>query len=134
VTANNTRTDGTDASPAAPAIPTVMPCRYALAGSAGSVAANAGFAVGLFAALSGGLRRTLITARGFIPAAGVVLAIPVLPMLLALCMTLSALAAVEVARSGTRVSVMVLMGVILFAVATERWGDARFLALAALGL
>jgi len=150
VTANETRTDGADASPAVAAIPTVLPWRYALTicaaalvlgvvgyaltGSAGSMAATAGFAVSLFAALSGGLRFALITALGFIAAAALILAFPVLPVLLALCMTLSALAAVEGARSGTRVSVMALMGVILFAIATGRGGDARLLALAAVGL
>lgn len=150
MTANETLTDKTGTSPPAPTIPTVMPWRhtlticaaalvlgiagYALTGSAGSMAATAGFAVGLFAALSGGLRRAMTTALGFIAAAALILAFPVLPMLLALSMTLSALAAVEVARSGTRVSVMVLMGVILFAIATERGGDARLLTLAALGL
>ncbi len=39
------------------------------------------------------------------------------------------MAAVEMLRSGTRKSMMLHMGVILFAVATERGGDARMLAL-----
>jgi hypothetical protein len=67
------------------AIPTVLPWFYALTtcgtalglgitgftliGSAGSMSAIAGFAVGLFAALSGGLRGALIAGLGFIGAA-----------------------------------------------------------------
>jgi hypothetical protein len=39
-----------------------------------------------------------------------------LGVLLALCITLSVMAAVEVARSGKRIAVVVLMGVILFAI------------------
>lgn len=132
------------------AIPTVLPWRYALTicgtalglgitgftliGSAGSMSAIAGFAVGLFAALSGGLRGALIAGLGFIGAAGLVLAFPVLPVLLAVCLALSALAAIEVARAGTRMAVMVLMGLILFAIAVERGGDLRMLTLAAPGL
>jgi len=132
------------------AIPTVLPWRYALTicgaalglgiagyavtASAGSMAATAGFAVGLFAALSGGLRGALIAGPGFIAVAGVVLAIPVLPVLLSLCIALSVMAAVEVARSGTRMSVMVLMGLILFAIATGREGYIQMLPLVALGL
>ncbi|MFU8865362.1 MAG: hypothetical protein ACNA7O_15735 [Rhodobacterales bacterium] len=143
---SETQIKAADASPAAP---TVMPWRYALSicaaalvlgiagfaltGSAGSMAATAGFAVGLFAALSGGLKQALVAWLGFIAAAALILTFPVLPVLLALCISLSALAAVEVARSGTRVAVMALMGIILFAIATERGGDASMLALAALG-
>ncbi len=131
-------------------IPTVLPWRYALTicgaalalgiagfavtGSAGSMAATAGFAVGLFAALSGGLRGALLAGLGFICAAGLVLAFPVLSVLLALCIALSVMAAVEVARFGTRMSVMVLMGVVLFAIATDHDGDGRMLALSALGI
>lgn len=133
-----------------PAVPTVLPWRYALTicaaalglgiagyvatGSAGSMAATAGFSVGLFAALSGGLRATLIAGIGFICAAGLVLAFPVMPVVLALCIALSLIAAVEVARVGTRISVMVLLGVVLFAIATERGSDVRMLALAVVGL
>lgn len=133
-----------------PAVPTVLPWRYALTicaaalglgiaghaatGSAGSMAATAGFSVGLFAALSGGLRAMLIAGIGFICAAGLVLALPVLPVVLALCIALSVGAAVEVARVGTRVSVMVLLGVVLFAIATERGSDVRMLAMGAVGL
>ncbi len=135
------------------AVPTVLPWRYALTicaaalalgiagyaatgsvGSVGSIAATAGFAVGLFAALSHGLRGVLIAGLGFIAAAGMVLAYPVLPVLMAVCIALSGVAAVEVARVGTRMSVMVLMGLILFAVAVERGGDLRMLALAAFGV
>lgn len=137
-------------SPSNAAIPTVLPRRYALTicgtalglgitgfaliGSAGSMSAIAGFAVGLFAALSGGLRGALIAGLGFIGAAALVLAFPVLPVLLAVCLALSALAAIEVALAGTRMAVMVLMGLILFAIAVERGGDLRMLTLAALGL
>lgn len=136
--------------PSKAAIPAVLPWRYALTmcgaalalgvsgfamnGSAGSMAATAGFAMGLFAALSGGLRWAVIAGLGFMCAAGLVLAVPALPVLMALCIGLSALAAVEGARAGTRMSVMGLMGVILFAIATDRGGDLRLLALAALGL
>lgn len=98
------------------------------------MAAIAGFAVSLCAALSGGLRGALIASLGFIAAAALVLVFSVLPALLAICITLSAIAAVEAARSGTRMSVMVLMGIILFAIATERGGDGRMLALAVVGL
>jgi hypothetical protein len=107
---------------------------YVATGSAGSKAATAGFSVGLFAALSGGLRATLIAGIGFICAAGLVLAFPLLPVVLALCIALSVVAAVEVARVGTRISVMVLLGVVLFAIATERGSDVRMLKLAAVGL
>ena len=80
MTAKEPLTDETDTSPAAPAIPKVMPWRYALTicaaalvlgiagyvvmGSVGSMAATAGFAVGLFAALSGGPRGRLSRASG----------------------------------------------------------------------
>jgi len=133
-----------------PTIPAVMPWRYAITicaaalvlgsagyaiiGSAGSMAAMSGFAVGLFAALSGGLRGVLVAALGFIAAVALLMAFPVLQVLLAICITLAALAAIEVAWSGTRVAIMVLMGVILFAIAIAQSGDARMLALAALGL
>lgn len=135
---------------AGPTPPAVLPWRYALticaaalglgiagyaaSGSAGSMAATAGFSVGLFAALSGGLRGALIAGVGFICAAGLVLAFPVLPVVLALCLGLSVLAAVEVARAGTRISVMVLMGLVLFAIAAERGSDVGMLGLAILGL
>jgi hypothetical protein len=107
---------------------------YAATSSAGSMAATAGFSVGLFAALSGGLRASLIAGLGFTCAAGLVLSVPVLPVVLALCIALSLIAAVEVARVGTRISVMVLLGVVLFAIATERRSDVRTLAPAAVGL
>ncbi|MDO9526873.1 MAG: hypothetical protein Q7J57_15265 [Gemmobacter sp.] len=71
---------------------------------------------------------------GSICAAGLVLAFPVLPVVLGLCIALSVVAAVEVTRVGTRVSVIVLLAVVLFAVATERGSDVRMLALAILGL
>jgi len=111
VSGSETQIKAADASPEAP---TVMPWCYALTGSAGSMAATAGFAVGLFAALSGGFKQALVAWLGFIAAAALILTFPVLPLLLALCINLSALAGVEVARSGTRVAVMALMGVILF--------------------
>lgn len=133
-----------------PPVPTVLPWRCALTicaaalglgvagydvtGSAGSMAATAGFSVGLFAALSGGLRAALIAGLGFICVVGLVLALPVLPVVLALCVALSVVAAVEGAQVGTRISVMVLLGVMLFAIATERGSDVRMLGLATLGL
>jgi hypothetical protein len=107
---------------------------FAATGSAGSMAATAGFAVGLFAALFHGLRGVLIAGFGFIAAAGLVLASPVLPVLIAVCSALSILTAAEVASAGTRMSVMVLMGLILFAIAVERGSDLGMLALAAFGL
>lgn len=105
-----------------------------MTGSAGSMAATAGFAVGLIAALSGELRGALVAGLGFIVVAGVVLAFPVVSVLLALCIAISVMAGVEVARTGTRMSVMMLMGVILFAIAAESGGDIRMLPLAAFGL
>lgn len=136
--------------PAGPAIPSVVPWRhalticaaalglglggYVLSGSAGSMAALAGFAVGLFAALSGGRRGALIACLGFVAAAGLVLAFSGLPMLLALSLGLSALATVEAVQSGTRMSVMGLLGIILVAMAIDRGGDVRLVPQAVLGL
>ena len=83
------------------------------------MAATAGFSVGLFAALSGGLRATLIASLGFICAAGLVLSFPVLPVVLALCIALSVVAAVEVARVGTRISAVAMTaGVLLVSAPT----------------
>lgn len=145
-----TVSDGMGARPTGPAVPTVMPWRYALTicgaalilgiaghvvlGSPGSMVAMAGFAVGLFATLSRGVKGALIAGCGFLVAAAVGQAFPVMPVLLAVCMIVSALAVVEVALWGTRMSVMMLMGVILTAIATERGGDFRMLAMAAAGL
>ena len=149
MTGNAPFSDPTPGTPGT-AIPTVMPWRYALlicaaalvlgiagyalTGSAGSMAATAGFAVGLFAALSAGGRGVAVAGPGFIAACALVLIFPGMPVLLGICLALSVMAAVEVARSGTRMSVMVLMGVILFAIATARVGDLRMLALASAGL
>lgn len=107
---------------------------FAAASSAGSMAATTGFAVGLFAALSAGRKGALIAGLGFIAAAGLVMAFPGVLVLLALCIALSAMAGVEVARSGTRMSVMVLMGIILFAIACERGDNNWMPTLAAAGL
>lgn len=132
------------------AIPTVMPWRHAgticgaalvlgvagfvMQGSAGSMAATAGFAVGLFATLSAGGRGALVSGAGYLAAAALLLAFPNVAVLLALCLALSAASAVEVLKAGSRMSIMVLMGFILFAIAARRGGDVWMLPLAAAGL
>ena len=105
-----------------------------LTGGVGSPAALAGFGVGCFAALSGGRRLTLQAGLAFMAAIALVFVFPALPVLLGVCLALSAAAAVEVERFGSRASAMVLMGVILTALTFERGGDLWALALALAGL
>jgi hypothetical protein len=107
---------------------------FLMAGQVAAIASVAGFMTGGFAASSAGLRGTLAGGAGLLAALALLLISQSLPIFAAVCALLCLAAGVEASRQGTRISVMVLLGVTVMAVALARGPDPLILPLAVLGL
>ncbi len=103
-------------------------------GSAGAVIAVAGFALGGFATAAAGWRGCARGGAIFLPGLAILLAWPGPGALALVSAALCILAGIEVARGGTQITVMALLGLVMSFVAMAGGSDPWLMAPAAVGV
>ncbi len=107
---------------------------YALAGQVGAVASLAGLMTGAFGSGSAGRPGALAGGAGLLFAFGVLNAGAGMPVGLGLTLLLCIAAGIEAARTGTRIAIMILLGLTLLMSASDPVPLARLLVPAVTGL
>lgn len=100
-----------------------------VAGAAGAIAAGAGYQIGSFASLNRGYKQTVWASAVVLPFAGLVLAVDGLTVAAAAMVLLTALAAREYVKEGSRVFVVGLLSFLMMRVGVAEGGGLTMLAI-----